>query len=338
VIVVFTTEIEQGLDRVEGNAALRTCHGMSGKAGDHGESPSVWTTDDAHAGGSPDEPAKANEGSALPTNPPRLLAPIVHQRQVCLHTYSAQRLMQSVELVANKRSGQFRGAALYPHKHADGTYVATTSKFEVDYVRVDTLEELRALINAGYGARMSNPDIPQPASYITRNHIDLTDPSDPQVELRNNLAKFASEKSLDRRSVGFARKEQAFLRAYLLNGKPEGYCSLCRRMMPSNLLVAAHIKPRNKCEDHERLDFDAVATLMCSLGCHRLFEHGYVYVEDGRVRANARRSTTADLKLAMHDLLDKEVSNWSFAKKYYIWHGAEYRANAGSSRCRWVDD
>ena len=50
-------------------------------------------------------------------------------------------------------------------------------------------------------------------------------------------------------------------------------------MLPAELLVAAHIKPRNLCTEIERLDAH-VATLMCVLGCDALFERGYLRVMD----------------------------------------------------------
>lgn len=53
-------------------------------------------------------------------------------------------------------------------------YVATTSKYEADYVRVASLEELTALAGAGYGARMSNPDLSHAPSYIAHQNISFS--------------------------------------------------------------------------------------------------------------------------------------------------------------------
>ena len=45
--------------------------------------------------------------------------------------------------------------------------MASPSRFEVDYVYVDTEAELEALVRSGLGARVSSPDIKQTASLIT---------------------------------------------------------------------------------------------------------------------------------------------------------------------------
>ncbi len=83
----------------------------------------------------------------------------------------------------------------------------------------------------------------------------------------------------DSPTVGLRRLEQSVLRARLLNGAAYGHCRLCQIMLPAELLVAAHIKPRNLCTESERLDAH-VATLMCVLGCDALFERGYLRVMD----------------------------------------------------------
>ena len=53
---------------------------------------------------------------------------------------------------------------------------------------------------------------------------------------------------------GFARKEQAILRAILFKDLDEIQCSLCHKTFPSEIMIAAHIKPRSKCSQEERLD------------------------------------------------------------------------------------
>jgi hypothetical protein len=74
------------------------------------------------------------------------------------------------------------------------------------------------------------------------------------------------------------RAEQRYLRASLLAGG-NTRCALCRRQLPPELLVAAHIKPRAECTPTERVDFRAAAMLACTLGCDALFEYGYVAVD-----------------------------------------------------------
>ncbi|WP_152659513.1 hypothetical protein [Demequina salsinemoris] len=77
-----------------------------------------------------------------------------------------------------------------------------------------------------------------------------------------------------------ARAEQGQLRKYLLSGA-DAVCDLCVRTFPSELLVAAHIKPRSECSDDEKRDFENVAMVACRFGCDELFERGFVSVDAG---------------------------------------------------------
>jgi hypothetical protein len=45
---------------------------------------------------------------------------------------------------------------LLPHKHDDGAYVVSMTRFERDYVRVFDPSELLSWLEKGYGLRMSN--------------------------------------------------------------------------------------------------------------------------------------------------------------------------------------
>lgn len=225
---------------------------------------------------------------------------------------------------AKKNRGQYQGEMLYPHRHPDGTYVATTSKHSVDYVRVNSLDELSALVRSGYGARMSNPEIPQAQSYISHGSIIFEAKEDPSFSLKRVLASFADAEHLDGETVANSRKEQAFLRSYLLRGKSKGECVLCGRSFPTELLVAAHIKPRLECSRAEKLDFDNVAALMCVLGCDSLFEKGFVYVPDGMIHANPRRKGTPHLEKAIEQLAGRGVTNWPGSCGYYKWHAKEF--------------
>ncbi|MCX6499543.1 MAG: hypothetical protein NTU93_12205 [Arthrobacter sp.] len=84
--------------------------------------------------------------------------------------------------------------------------------------------------------------------------------------------------------TAFHRAEQRYLRQALLD-RFGSRCAICGRVLPENLLIAAHIKLRSETDEAGRLDFDAAAMLACSLGCDALFELGYITVDiDGRVR------------------------------------------------------
>lgn len=54
--------------------------------------------------------------------------------------------------------GAGKGVELQPHRHEDRKYVASMTRFERDYVRVDSLHELLILVRQGFRIRMSNQD------------------------------------------------------------------------------------------------------------------------------------------------------------------------------------
>lgn len=54
--------------------------------------------------------------------------------------------------------GKAPGTQLQAHRHADGMYVASKTRFKADYIRVHDETELIALVQQGYKVRMSNPD------------------------------------------------------------------------------------------------------------------------------------------------------------------------------------
>jgi hypothetical protein len=53
------------------------------------------------------------------------------------------------------RRGDEIGTVLKPHLYEDGKYIASMTRFEKDYVRVETLRELRILALHGFRIRMS---------------------------------------------------------------------------------------------------------------------------------------------------------------------------------------
>lgn len=73
------------------------------------------------------------------------------------------------------KRGKERGVALRPHRYADGTYVGSPSRFERDYIRVSSLEELIGLWKQGYKIRMGAPNSEQhrSPSLIAASAIEL---------------------------------------------------------------------------------------------------------------------------------------------------------------------
>ncbi|WP_155996744.1 hypothetical protein [Thioalkalivibrio sp. ALMg11] len=228
------------------------------------------------------------------------------------------------KLIAYKSRGEYKGEPIYPHRHKDGTYVASPSRFEVDYVHVDTVEELEALVRSGLGTRMSSPDINQAASLITADNIEFTDSTSPPVTAKSVLPRLSEEAELDFDSITKSRKEQAFLRAHLSRGRTKAKCVLCENEYPLEFLVAAHIKRRSECSKSEKLDFDNIAALMCKAGCDDMFEKGYVFVSGGVVKNNEKRSTTPALDLLIRKIEGNIVSNWAGSSVYYKNHESQF--------------
>lgn len=54
--------------------------------------------------------------------------------------------------------GPHVGRLLYPHRHQDGAYVVSMTRFERDYVRIADEADLIGWLEKGYRLRMSNPD------------------------------------------------------------------------------------------------------------------------------------------------------------------------------------
>ncbi|MGM0914503.1 MAG: HNH endonuclease [Pseudomonadota bacterium] len=229
-------------------------------------------------------------------------------------------------LTAIKKGQLYGGAILTPHRYPDGCFVATTSRHDVDYVRVETEEELEALYLAGYGVRMSNPTINQGPSYIKHDSIILSSGTTKSslAPVGSHLKRLTEEAELEKDSTIKARKEQAFLRAYLCEGKASSKCVICGSDFPVDFLVAAHIKKRSDCTKNEKLDFDNVAALMCKSGCDDLFEKGYIFVRDAKVQKNSKRRTSRKLDEVISELIGKMVNNWSGSQNYYKWHEKKY--------------
>ncbi|QIO06638.1 hypothetical protein [Acinetobacter shaoyimingii] len=225
------------------------------------------------------------------------------------------------KLMAKVSKGTYKDTPLYAHKNEAGRYIASPSRFEVDYIYVDNEDELEALVLSGLKARMSNSEIPNAPSLITPKSIQKVDGSKLSSDPKNFLPKFSDEVDLDYDSKSKSRKEQALLRLHLTQGKDEAKCTICGDVYPTDFLIAAHIKPRLLCEKSEKLDFDNIAALMCKTGSDDLFEKGYIIICDGIVIDNSKqKKTTPKLKNLIDQLAGKKVSNWVGSFKYYIAH------------------
>jgi hypothetical protein len=103
---------------------------------------------------------------------------------------------------------------------------------------------------------------------------------DPTAQAPASKRRYELPDNTDRVVLARARKEQDRLRDYLLRGRTDAPCDICGRILPTELLVAAHIVPRGDLDHEERMQFDRIAMIACQLGCDRLFELGFLTVND----------------------------------------------------------
>ena len=114
-----------------------------------------------------------------------------------------------------------------------------------------------------------------------------------------------------------SRKEQASLRVHLFGNKKKIGCALCHKVLPVNLMIAAHIKPRKYCSHNERVDLNIVMPA-CKIGCDDLFEKGYLMVgKDGFIKKNPFHEYPSSLEefMAQYDqkkctFYKKETENY----------------------------
>lgn len=117
------------------------------------------------------------------------------------------------------------------------------------------------------------------------------------------------------------RAEQALLRKICLGGRKEAACAICARKLPVDLLVIGHIRKRHSCDAVQKRDESNVMPV-CALGCDRLFENGYIYVDaTGTVRAANMATCGDELESAIQSLVGRRCLAWSQGSApYFKWH------------------
>ena len=147
--------------------------------------------------------------------------------------------------------------------------------------------------------------------------------NDPNFEqnYEKRLSELVSTDSIGGKTA--SRKEQVLLREILFGRVTEKQCAICHRVLPTDLLVAAHIKPRSKCSTSERTNPNVVMPV-CKVGCDDLFEKGYVLIdENGVIRGNSKRTVSVDLKIIVESIEGKSCTHHNedtaafFNFKYY---------------------
>jgi predicted restriction endonuclease len=127
---------------------------------------------------------------------------------------------------------------------------------------------------------------------------------------------------LVREAVRKARGEQDALRKKLFPDTT-ARCELCGRDLPTELLVAAHIKKRQHCTDNERRSMEVVMAA-CRLGCDELYERGLITVaDDGSISISPQvASWTSVEDYVKERLANRTVANWHEGQRpvFYRWH------------------
>lgn len=123
----------------------------------------------------------------------------------------------------------------------------------------------------------------------------------------------------DKLALSAVRTEQRYLRNQQLQLRGSS-CSLCGHSYPDEFLVAAHIKPRSKCSERERMDTRNVSMLACLFGCDALFERGYLIVgADGTIGAG--KTGLGRVRNYLDDLLGRIcLAHDELSRDYFAWH------------------
>jgi hypothetical protein len=130
--------------------------------------------------------------------------------------------------------------------------------------------------------------------------------------------------TLDSKAQVKVRREQTYLRKLLADNRSSAPCALCGHVYPIEFLVAAHIKKRALCTEDERRDLRNIAMLACAFGCDRLYESGWITVDDtGQVITTGRQIDPGLLADRLGELQTRRCTAHTPASEpYFSWHRA----------------
>ena len=74
-----------------------------------------------------------------------------------------------MKIIAKVSRGPQKGEIVTPHRHEDGTYVVSPTRFEKDYIRVATLEDFASQIRKGLKGRMSSSAVKGPRLFSPKS-------------------------------------------------------------------------------------------------------------------------------------------------------------------------
>jgi hypothetical protein len=167
----------------------------------------------------------------------------------------------------------------------------------------------------------SKPDSKNPKKENVVNiQLKNSDSDSTQISIEEVYDEIEKAETLDKESKVIGRKEQKKLRELHIDIGSYGTCSICGSILPSNLLIAAHIKKRSKCNLEEKKDLYNIATPMCTLGCDALFERGYISINEGKVVAVVSPSTN-DAQSHIDMLVGQVCKDFKDSnRRYFDWH------------------
>lgn len=145
----------------------------------------------------------------------------------------------------------------------------------------------------------------------------------PQIteeEYRRVVESYDPTEPMDATRRALKRKEEGFLRFSLFRGKAMADCGICGRHIPTQFLIAAHIKTWAECTTEDRLDWQNIAMPMCKLGCEELYRRNYVTVIDERVVVTTAHVGSTDLKAYLTKIKGRVCTSWRGSEDYFDWH------------------
>lgn len=187
-----------------------------------------------------------------------------------------------------------------------------------------TSNEVEAVaLSAVDGLPVLDPGVAPVAALV--GTLDGAEYNDELVIRRSEIRSALPAGELDRIVTTRVRVEQQTARRLLFGGAGLARCALCGDRLPTDLLVAAHIKPRSQTDTYERRDLSNIVMAACVFGCDAVYERGLVGVgNDGMIVASAESAgATAPPALASHvqRLVGRQCRAHSDrSASYFQWH------------------
>lgn len=129
------------------------------------------------------------------------------------------------------------------------------------------------------------------------------------------------------RNQGQTRMEQGILRELLFKDLKKAKCALCHRVLPTELMVAAHIKPRSKCNASERKNPNVVMPV-CKIGCDDFFEKGYLIVDaEGKIASGGKVDNSSELGTILNSYKGKLCTHFNEGTKKFFKDKRKYLQN-----------